>query len=108
MLFRSREILPDVDLLKISEEEADMLGGEALSLIHILKSTVTSVTTQPQPNTVSPLRRGRRPRLKQNPERRIKVQIESVTKVDGTGSPTAQPFTEIRRNNVYQLSLIHI
>ena len=24
-----REILPDVDLLKISEEEADMLGGEA-------------------------------------------------------------------------------
>lgn len=39
-----------------------------------MKSTVTSVTTQPQPNTVSPLRRGRRPRLKQNPERRIKVQ----------------------------------
>lgn len=30
--------------------------------------------------------------------------IESVTKVDGTGSPTAQPFTEIRRNNVYQVT----
>ena len=30
--------------------------------------------------------------------------IETVTKVDGTGSPTAQPFTEIRRNNVYQIT----
>ena len=30
--------------------------------------------------------------------------IESVTKVDDTGSPTAQPFTEIRRNNVYQVT----
>ncbi|OKZ05792.1 MAG: hypothetical protein BHV75_21565 [Bacteroides oleiciplenus] len=30
--------------------------------------------------------------------------IETITKVDDKGSPTAQPFTEIRRNNVYQIT----
>ena len=30
--------------------------------------------------------------------------IETITKVDNSGTPTAQPFTEIRRNNVYQIT----
>ena len=30
--------------------------------------------------------------------------IETITKVDNSGTPTAQPFTEIRRNNVYQVT----
>ena len=29
--------------------------------------------------------------------------IETITKVDDSGTPVAQPFTEIRRNNVYQI-----
>ena len=30
--------------------------------------------------------------------------IKTITKVDNSGTPTAQPFTEIRRNNVYQIT----
>jgi hypothetical protein len=30
--------------------------------------------------------------------------IETITKVDDKGTPVAQPFTEIRRNNVYQIT----
>lgn len=30
--------------------------------------------------------------------------IETITKVDNSGTPTAEPFTEIRRNNVYQIT----
>jgi hypothetical protein len=30
--------------------------------------------------------------------------IETITKVDDKGGSTAQPFTEIRRNNVYQIT----
>lgn len=30
--------------------------------------------------------------------------IETITKVDDNGSPAAQPFMEIRRNNVYQIT----
>ena len=30
--------------------------------------------------------------------------IKTITKVDNSGTPTAQPFTEIRRNNVYQVT----
>ena len=30
--------------------------------------------------------------------------IETITKVDNSGTPTAESFTEIRRNNVYQIT----
>lgn len=32
------------------------------------------------------------------------IVIETITKVDDKGTPVAQPFTEIRRNNVYQIT----